>query len=101
MLPAFEGALSMSFSMFLLGAGTALVYPTLLAAVGDVAHPAWRATSIGVYRLWRDSGYVVGAILSGIVADALGFGWAIGVVAVLTMLSAVVSGLFMRETHQP
>src|SRR6476661_3663360 len=56
----------------LLGAGTAMVYPTLLAAVGDVAHPAWRARAVGVYRLWRDAGFAAGAVLAGIVADVLG-----------------------------
>jgi MFS family permease len=56
----------------LLGAGTALVYPTLLAAVGDVAHPAWRARAVGVYRLWRDLGFAAGALLSGVLADAYG-----------------------------
>lgn len=56
----------------LLGAGTAMVYPTLLAAIGDVAHPAWRARSVGVYRLWRDGGFAVGALLSGVIADAYG-----------------------------
>ena len=58
----------------LLGAGTAMVYPTLLAAIGDVAHPTWRASSVGVYRLWRDLGYAIGALLAGITADALGIG---------------------------
>src|SRR5262245_14918003 len=53
----------------LLGAGTAMVYPTLLAAIGDVAHPAWRARSVGVYRLWRDAGFAVGALLAGLLAD--------------------------------
>ena len=69
-------AASSSFGLWalgavLLGAGTAMVYPTLLAAVGDVAHPAWRASAVGVYRLWRDAGFAVGALLAGIVADAL------------------------------
>src|SRR5262249_15154062 len=54
----------------LLGAGTAMVYPTLLAAIGDVAHPHWRARAVGVYRLWRDAGFAVGAILAGVIADA-------------------------------
>jgi MFS family permease len=54
----------------LLGAGTAMVYPTLLAAIGDVAHPSWRATAVGVYRLWRDTGFAVGALLAGLVATA-------------------------------
>ena len=56
----------------LLGLGTAMVYPTLLAAIGDVAQPSWRASSVGVYRLWRDLGYALGALLAGITADALG-----------------------------
>ncbi|MCA9637563.1 MAG: MFS transporter, partial [Myxococcales bacterium] len=56
----------------LLGLGTAMVYPTLLAAIGDVAHPSWRASAVGVYRLWRDLGYAVGALLAGLAADALG-----------------------------
>src|SRR6476646_1698661 len=56
----------------LLGLGTGLVYPTLLAAIGDVVHPGWRASAVGVYRLWRDLGYAVGALLSGIIADLFG-----------------------------
>jgi MFS family permease len=56
----------------LLGSGTAMVYPTLLAATGDVAHPAWRASAAGVYRLWRDLGFAVGALLAGLIADLLG-----------------------------
>ena len=82
----------------LLGVGTAMVYPTLLAAIGDVAHPAWRASSVGVYRLWRDLGYAVGAILSGVLADSLGLDWAIGAVAMLTFASGVVVAIRMRET---
>ena len=76
-----------ALGMALLGAGTAMVYPTLLAGISDVAEPAWRATAVGVYRWWRDLGYVVGAIVAGVVADALGFGAAVQVVAVLTFLS--------------
>ncbi len=68
----------------LLGLGTAMVYPTLLAAIGDVAHPEWRARSVGIYRLWRDGGFAVGALLSGIIADAYGIPAAVGVVAGLT-----------------
>ena len=68
----------------LLGAGTALVYPTLLAAIGDVAHPSWRARSVGVYRLWRDGGFAVGALLSGVLADAFGIRTAVWTVAALT-----------------
>ena len=84
----------------LLGIGTALVYPTLLAAIGDVVHPAWRASSVGVYRLWRDLGYAVGALLSGAVADMFGLTWAIVVVAVLTFVSGVIAALRMRETKR-
>jgi len=83
---------------FLLGLGTALVYPTLLAAVSDVAHPEWRASAVGVYRLWRDGGYALGAILSGIVADLLGLDFAIAVIGVITFLSGVVTAIFMYET---
>jgi MFS family permease len=82
----------------LLGLGTAMVYPTLLAAIGDVAHPEWRASSVGVYRLWRDGGYAIGALLAGIVADLLGLSWAIGAVGVLTLLSSVVVATVMTET---
>jgi MFS family permease len=82
----------------LLGAGTALVYPTLLAAVGDVAHPAWRARAVGVYRLWRDGGFAVGALLGGVLADALGIRAAVSAVAVLTAVSGVVVAARMYET---
>lgn len=86
----------------LLGAGTAMVYPTLLAAIGDVAHPAWRARAVGTYRLWRDGGFAVGAVLSGVLADLYGVRTAIGAVAVLTALSGVVVALRMYETrHHP
>src|SRR5207344_2750567 len=84
----------------LLGAGTALVYPTLLAAVGDVAHPVWRARAIGVYRLWRDAGFAFGAIVSGVIADALGIPAAIWAVAGLTAASALVVAVRMYETLQ-
>ncbi|MGZ6833564.1 MAG: MFS transporter [Mycobacteriaceae bacterium] len=84
----------------LLGAGTALVYPTLLASIGDVAHPAWRARSVGTYRLWRDGGFAVGALLAGIVADALGVRAAVWTVAALTAVSGLVVAVRMYETHQ-
>ena len=83
----------------LLGAGTAMVYPTLLAAIGDVAHPAWRARSIGVYRLWRDGGFAVGALLAGILADAISIPAAIYAVAALTAASGLVAAFRMYETH--
>jgi MFS family permease len=82
----------------LLGVGTALVYPTLLAAVGDVAHPAWRARAVGVYRLWRDGGFAVGALLSGVLADAFGVRAAVWAVAGLTAASGVVVAVRMYET---
>jgi MFS family permease len=74
----------------LIGIGTALVYPTLIAAVGDVAHPTWRATAVGVYRLWRDTGYVVGALLGGVVADVFDLRAAVVTVAVLSVASGLV-----------
>ncbi len=83
----------------LLGAGTAMVYPTLLAAIGDVAHPAWRARSVGIYRLWRDGGFAVGALLAGILADLISVPAAIYTVAALTALSGVVVAVRMYETH--
>jgi len=82
----------------LLGAGTAIVYPTLLASIGDVAHPAWRASSVGVYRLWRDLGYAVGALLAGVTADALGIHAAIWLVAAVTFASGIVVAFRMSET---
>lgn len=82
----------------LLGVGTAMVYPTLLAAIGDVAHPSWRASSVGVYRLWRDLGYAIGALLAGLTADALGLPAAMWVVAALTFASGVVVAVRMSET---
>ena len=80
----------------LLGAGTAMVYPTLLAAIGDVAHPEWRARSVGAYRLWRDGGFAVGALLSGLIADAFGIPAAVAVVAALTAASGLVVAVRMR-----
>jgi MFS family permease len=83
----------------LLGAGTAMVYPTLLASIGDVAHPAWRARSVGIYRLWRDGGFAAGALLAGIVADLLGVRAAVWTVAALTAVSGLVVAVRMYETH--
>ena len=85
----------------LLGVGTAMVYPTLLAAIGDVAHPSWRASSVGVYRLWRDLGYALGAVLAGAVADAMGLNAAMAVIAGLTFASGLVAAVRMRETLTP
>lgn len=96
-------ALSLSFQGFavggvLLGLGTAMVYPTLLAAIGDVAHPSWRASSVGVYRLWRDSGYAIGALVAGLTADLFGIHTAIWLVGVITLLSGLLVALRMKET---
>ena len=86
----FEGFL---IGAVLLGAGTAMVYPTLLAAVGDLAHPTWRASAVGVYRFWRDLGYPVGALVAGVAADALGMREAIALV-----FSGVLVAARLRET---
>jgi MFS family permease len=84
---------------FLLGTGTALVYPSLLAAVSDAAHPAWRASALGVYRFWRDAGYAIGALIGGITAVLASLDAAIGVAAVLTAISGILTWALMRETH--
>jgi MFS family permease len=86
-------------AMALLGVGTALVYPTLLAVVGDVAHPRWRASAVGVYRMWRDAGFAVGALLAGIIADVIDPPAAIWTVALLTAASGTLVAVRMRETH--
>jgi MFS family permease len=86
-------------SAIVLGLGTAMVYPTLLAAVADVAAPSWRASAIGVYRLWRDLGFAAGAVVAGLAADWFGMPAAIGVVAVVTALAGFAVAIRMRETH--
>jgi MFS family permease len=96
-------ALSGAFTGFavgglLLGVGTAMVYPALLAAIGDVAHPNWRASAVGVYRLWRDSGYAIGAIVSGVTADLFGIVAAIWLVACITFVSGLVVAVRQKET---
>ncbi len=82
-----------------LGAGTAMVYPTLLATIGDIAHPSWRARSVGIYRLWRDAGFAVGALLAGLLADLISIEAAIYAVAALTAISGIVVITRMHETH--
>lgn len=89
---------SFAVGQALLGLGTAMVYPTLLAAIGDVADPRNRASTVGVYRLWRDLGYAIGAVISGVVADVMGLRTAIGVVAAMTAASGIVVALRLRET---
>jgi MFS family permease len=94
-----DSLLPWAASAILLGIGTAMVYPTLLAAISDVAHPSWRASAVGVYRLWRDAGFAVGALLAGLVADLAGLEAAVWVVAGLTAASGLVVAVRMYETH--
>jgi MFS family permease len=99
-------AMGSSFSIFalalaLIGAGTAMVYPTLLAAIGDVAHPDWRSSAVGIYRLWRDSGYAFGALAAGIIADLVSTGAAVWSIAGLTLASGILVQARMHETHKP
>jgi MFS family permease len=90
-----------SLAAALLGAGTAMVYPTLLAVIGDVAHPAWRARAVGTYRLWRDLGFAIGAVLSGVLADLWGVRTAVWTVAALTAASGLIVAARMYETMKP
>lgn len=92
---------SWAVGTIMLGAGTSMVYPTLLAAIGDVAHPAWRGRAVGIYRVWRDLGYAVGALMGGVVADLWGLRAAVWVAAAITLVSALVVAVRMYETHQP
>jgi MFS family permease len=78
-----------------------MVYPTLLAAVSDVAHPSWQASAVGVYRLWRDAGFAVGALLAGLIADLAGLVVAVWVVAALTATSGLIVAVRMYKTHRP
>jgi MFS family permease len=96
-------ALTRSFEYWLvgsllLGIGTAMVYPSLIAAVSDVSHPSWRARSLSVYRFWRDLGYAIGALSAGLIADLFGMAWAIGAVGVLTFLSGALVAFVMSPT---
>ncbi|MBF4988159.1 MFS transporter [Methylophilus sp. 14] len=90
--------LGFAFGASLLGIGTAMVYPVLLAAIGDVAHPALRSSTVGVYRFWRDIGYAVGAVLAGVMADIIGLYWAVWIVAGITCLSGLIALVRMGET---
>ncbi|PSJ58847.1 MFS transporter [Pseudaminobacter soli (ex Li et al. 2025)] len=85
------------FASVLLGLGTAMVYPSLIAAVSDASHPTWRARSLSVYRFWRDLGYAIGALSAGLIADRFGFSAAIITIAVVTFLSGTIVAFVMRE----
>ena len=98
-VPVSSSLSDFAIAAILLGVGTAMVYPTLLAAIGDVAHASWRASAVGVYRLWRDLGYAAGALVAGVTADVLGVGFAICAVAGLTFVSGLVVATRMRETR--
>jgi MFS family permease len=99
MIAATSGLGPWSLAAIALGAGTAMVYPTLLAVIGDVAHPAWRASAVGVYRLWRDLGFAVGAAVAGMTADRLGMAAAIWLVAALTAASGIIVLIRMYESN--
>ena len=101
MVAAFDSFAWWAAAAILLGLGTAMVYPTLLAAIGDVAYPIWRARAVGTYRLWRDGGFAVGAIVAGVLADLAGLRFAVGAVAALTAMSGLIVALRMYETKTP
>ena len=82
----------------LLGLGTAMVYPCLLAAVSDAADPSWRARALSVYRFWRDLGYAIGALAAGLLAAIMGLAWTIAAIGALTFLSGAVVAIAMNET---
>lgn len=96
-MTAATGFAAWTVSLTALGIGTACVYPTLLAAVGDIAHPSWRGAAVGVYRLWRDLGYVAGALLAGVLADLFGIPLAINVVGAITVASGILVAVRLRE----
>lgn len=98
MMVVYQGYLAWVAGAALLGLGTAMVYPTLLAAIGDVAHPSWRASAVGVYRLWRDSGYAAGALVAGVLADLFDIPLAILAVGALTFASGLLVAWRMPET---
>lgn len=94
-----DGFTGWAVGSVILGLGTALVYPTLLAVIGDVAHPTWRGRAVGVYRVWRDLGYAAGAIVGGVVADAFDLNAAVWAAAAISLVSGVAVGVRMYETH--
>jgi MFS family permease len=93
-----HGIVAWSSALVALGVGTALVYPTLLAAVGDIARPSWRGLAVGVYRLWRDLGYVAGALVAGVIVDAFSVEAAIGSVAAITAASGLLFAIRFHES---
>jgi len=97
-LAVFDPLQSGLIGSVLLGVGTAMVYPALLAAVSDAAHPSWRASSLGVYRFWRDMGYAVGALMAGIVGNFFGLIWAVHIAGIITFISGVIAWLNMKTT---
>ncbi|WP_431958607.1 MFS transporter [Nocardia lijiangensis] len=101
LITASHGFAGWAAGTVLLGAGTAMVYPTLLAVIGDVAHPIWRGRAVGVYRVWRDLGYAVGAILGGVVADLMGLHAAVWAASAVSAATAIAVGARMYETHRP
>src|SRR5256885_8903946 len=95
------GQLPWLLATVVMGLGRGMVYPTLLAAISDVAHPSWRASALGVYRLWRDSGYAFGALLGGMLSDWFGLHLAVAAIALLTTISGVITLLLLPETAFP
>ena len=94
----FEPLISGLIGSVFLGIGTAMVYPALLAAVSDTAHPSWRASSLGVYRFWRDMGYAIGALMAGIVGNFFGLEWAVHIAGLITFISGIIVWIRMKET---
>jgi MFS family permease len=99
LFPAVSSFVGWTVAALLMGVGTALVYPTLLAVIGDVAAPGWRASAMGVYRLWRDLGYAMGGLTAGVLADVAGMHAAFISVAVLTAISGWVVAIRMKESN--
>ena len=94
----FEPLTSGLIGSIFLGIGTAMVYPALLAAVSDTANPTWRASSLGVYRFWRDMGYAIGALMAGIVGSFFGLEWAVHIAGFITLISGIIVWIRMKET---
>lgn len=100
-MTAFSGFAAWAGALIVLGIGTAWVYPTLLAAVGDIAHPSWRGVAVGIYRFWRDLGYVAGALLAGVLADVFGLSLAINVIGLITLASGMVVAMRLQVPQAP